>query len=119
MPKKNAESNKERGNYNTLLEALNQAIIKWSAIYHGVGVDRGTENCAFVGCPITAKTNDEGCRRTPYEEWEDHQRYDHGNTTSLYSSYKVVCPVCRELAYKELKFLYNLYLEEKYGPKKS
>jgi len=111
----------------TQLEALNQAIIKWSAIYHGVGVDRGAENCALckvyllscVGCPIRAKTNEESCRGTPYEEWEDHQRYDHGNTTSLHCDYKVVCSVCRELAYKELKFLYNLYLEEKYGPKKS
>ncbi len=116
----------EREELVTRLEALNQAVIKWSAIYHGVGVDKGRSDCALcqkylnnrrvcADCPVRKKTGLPACDDTPYQEWAIHFILDHWRGDG---PYEVSCPECRRLAYKVLKFMYQLYLEEKYGEKK-
>lgn len=66
------------------LEALKGSIAKWEAIVLGQGVDRGPDNCPLckqfrkikerfvscAGCPVAQRTGLNGCKGTPYEDYE-------------------------------------------------
>jgi hypothetical protein len=71
------------------LKALRGSIAKWEAIVASEGSDHGIDNCPLCqmfrivigfktisfktncdGCPVKARTGHDGCRGTPYDEWD-------------------------------------------------
>ena len=104
------------------LNALKDSIRKWEKIVNGTGVDLGTENCPLCKlfrddllglcskCPIYRKTKVPGCIATPYTKWRKHQ-YRHGWRMPE-DGLKVLCPECRRIAERELKFLKSLLPEK-------
>lgn len=104
------------------LEALKKSIRKWQRIAKSPKhLDEGDKNCAlcqrFDGtcglgshgevCPVSQKVKDRSCHLTPYDQWQDHHKQDHGR-------FDVPCfrvPHCKEcltLAKDELRFLESL-----------
>lgn len=62
------------------LAALDGSIKKWEAIVAGTGIDAGPMNCPLCrlffykgcfGCPVSNKTQQDGCSGSPYEEYYD------------------------------------------------
>ncbi len=100
------------------IRLLRKTVRKWSLIAVGLGVDRGTDNCALcykywnpwisdagpqpcLQCPVKAQVNQTECRGTPYFaykqclDWHDaEERLDLGEL--------------RTLANKELMFLQKI-----------
>lgn len=97
------------------LKALLGSIRKWEKIVSGKGEDKEDENCPLcimflddecTGCPVKLATAS-GCKDSPYKEWSFHFHIDHRG-----DSKKVICPECKILAIKELKFLISLLPDE-------
>jgi len=95
------------------LKVLKGSIKKWEKIVEGTGIDEGTDNCPLCelfyykdchGCPVYEKTNCPDCIDTPCGDWNEHIATKHKEK----GDYKVYCPVCKELAQKELDFLKSL-----------
>ncbi len=64
-----------------VLTALRASIKKWEGIVAGTEVDRGVFNCALCemftlandtcdGCPVNDATDNNGCIRSPYDQWD-------------------------------------------------
>lgn len=87
------------------LKALNGSIKKWEAIVAGTGIDAGRINCPLCrlffyndcfGCPVSKKTQQDGCSGSPYDEYLDLSEGE-GTHDEL-----------RNAAKKELDFLKSL-----------
>jgi len=104
------------------LIALKESINKWIQIAYGKLTDRGRNNCALCklfneddcennceGCPVVADSRHLFCIGTPYEDWCHHFAWTHKGKVF---PYKVVCPTCKELAFKERDFLKSLLPKE-------
>lgn len=60
-------------------QAIDASVKKWLDIATGHGEDKGAENCPLCalffhrdeceGCPVQKKTNEAGCRGTPYYDF--------------------------------------------------
>jgi len=103
------------------LNALKGSIRKWERIVNGTGVDFGDANCPLCklflvceDCPIFLKTGLEGCEKTPYILWLIHQKKVHNVSAwkVAKNGLRVLCPECKRIAEKELKFLKSLLPEE-------
>lgn len=92
------------------LKALKGSIKKWRGVIDKSVEDKGPDNCPLCmlfrirnrntmckGCPVAKRTHAQGCRKTPYEDLDDH-----------YVSRCIGCPLCDYLAKKELDFLKSL-----------
>jgi len=95
------------------LKALRGSIKKWEKIVNGKGEDNAAANCPLceefleencVECPIAIITVP-FCEASPYVDWCTHQ-YDIHN--KIRTPHIVICPRCKKLAGKELKFLQKL-----------
>lgn len=70
------------------LAALKDSIAKWKGIVEGTGKDEGAVNCPLChkfnkwyiggyvrndcdGCPVKQHTEQDGCRGSPYEDYEN------------------------------------------------
>jgi len=105
------------------LEALKRSIQKWESIESGIGIDRGSKNCAlceiFVfdpdyrwicsGCPVSEKTGFYDCTGTPYDNWHKHHLDKHCKSNVVY--FPAYCPECRDIAKQEVNFLKSLLPE--------
>ena len=99
-------------------EALEASIKKWQDIADGTGVDEGSINCPLChiynyknckGCPISERTKNRSCNKTPYNEWAKHISHAH----PLYQgSNRVICETCKNIALEEVKFLESLKEKE-------
>jgi len=103
------------------LNALKGSIRKWEKIVNGTGVDFGGKNCPLCklfpfceDCPVFLKTWLKACENTPYEAWLIHQNKVHNRHgwRMPESGLKVLCPECKRIAERELKFLKSLLPEE-------
>lgn len=107
----------------TAERALRGSIRKWDSIAKGSGVDRGSQNCALCqeylyratdcsGCPVAAKTGQQHCEGTPYEQWcrERSGRVYHYAEDGDYmkTGYAIGDEDSRKIAEAEVKFLKSL-----------
>lgn len=99
------------------IEALKGSIEKWRKVKDECLYDRGSSNCdlckSFVGCdgcPVSQATGRVGCHCTPYDEWDVHQRRDHGEVDPFYYVHPG-CKECERLAQTEYDFLKGLLSE--------
>ena len=126
--------------YSIKVEALRQAVKKWSLIVHGLGGDMGTMNCRLCylfripehyghrcfECPVFEFTNNVECNGTPYVGWANHtdEAYDEEDILEGNHRYRedgppekhgwwAVCSECRKWAQKELMFLQMLLEHQK------
>ncbi len=102
------------------LDAINGSIAKWTRVIHG-GTERGTQDCPLChiylmdygsykpckNCPVSIKTGQSACNKTPYDDWTDHHAKQHKDKIDGVG-WKIECPECRRLAYKERDFLKSL-----------
>ena len=96
------------------LKALLDEINHWERIAEGKEVDRCAGNSPLCwryytptscsGCPVSEKTKNDVCRRTPYIDWAEHQNAKHGGVFP----FAVRCEDCKRLAQKEVDFLKSL-----------
>lgn len=97
------------------LKALRGSIEKWERIVDGIGEDDGPNNCPLCetfsmnggdccGCPVNGKSKS-GCRNTPYQDWYIHHKIQHEGSIFFR---RVVCPTCKKIALKEVRFLKSL-----------
>ena len=91
--------------------ALEKSIIKWEKKGDRF-IDNACENCELckkfndcTDCPVYLKVDDCGCGKTPYIEWNKHQRKSHNKH---YTPFKIECEECEKLRIKELEFLKSL-----------
>ena len=104
---------------NETRKALESAVKKWESIASGIGIDRGSQNCALCHlflraayrdceeCPIRKATGMQYCEGTPYDEWEQHMTGVHlrmGLTNPRFC----LCLACKEIANEELEFLRDI-----------
>lgn len=106
--------------------AFEKSILKWNEIVYNDGVDMGSDNyslCIHVlrqsnfsimngcDCPVDDVT-DSRCTGTPYEPWKEYCRlHPVLSGSNVLDGYIVFDSYSQHLAYKELVFLENLYLE--------
>jgi hypothetical protein len=93
----------------TVNELLGLAVKHWLNIENGLEVDDGKKTCIMCQnfecyeCPAE-KVHGTGCGGTPYDEWDDHQYFDH----KVNRHRKVLCPKCERLARKQRKYIQSL-----------
>lgn len=102
------------------IKAVKGAISKWDK---PVVRDEGGDNCPLCtlytydsqgiytrceGCPVAELAGTHGCKNTPYIDWQDHHRHDHGDIFP----YETVegCDKCKKLQQAELEFLHTVLL---------
>lgn len=99
-----------KGDTDPVREAIQGSIRKWEDIITGKARDKGFANCPlcekffrcrYEGCPVSRKTGETNCRKTPYETWCSHHKFAH--RTQIRKT--IHCPDCAGLALDEIKFL--------------
>lgn len=108
------------------IQLLKLTVKKWHGVAFEGAHERGAEDCSLCetyrkaqfipgaywtcgDCPIRAKTERDGCRGTPYDDWLIHLKEEH---RALNEGRQVLCPICKQLAVAELLFLEDLLKEE-------
>ncbi len=102
----------------TILKALNKGCKKWANIYlgHGDGEQKKCHLCdlfLFLNdcqmCPVMCKTGLPKCKGTPYNDWAEHHKNEHG--IELSTGMVVECKTCTKFAKRQFEFLVDV-LEE-------
>ena len=109
-----------------ILKALKGSVKKWEGIVAGTGVDAAERNCPLcqvcrfssgvtdvgcAGCPVGIDTGSKYCQDTPYIDWCDHQTGVHEVSVRFH----VICPECKRIAQRELRYLRRLLKEATNG----
>ena len=104
------------------LKALRGSIKKWKEVVAGTDYEAGSHNCPLCElsgcavCPVMIYTGEVQCDGTPYRAWIEHHRavhrveYDEVARLPYYPAVgrKILCPICKVLAMKEVEFLKSL-----------
>lgn len=95
---------------------LEESIKKWEDIVAGKDGDKGQINCSLCqkymhrygckGCVVHQDTKKSYCYGTPFREWFNHHIHEHHNRFK--KGRRIECPICLELAQKELDYLKSL-----------
>ena len=102
-----------------ILRALEGSIKKWKRIVASTGaMDNGSDDCLLCqttgpfceDCPVVGDSGYIMCRGTPYMDWLNHQKDEHGD----YEEYSRTprCKECLRLAKAERDFLISLLPEK-------
>lgn len=99
--------------------ALGFAMEKWDNIRCGLGVDKGSDNCALckvfqasgcIGCPVFKDTGKIACTGTPYVDWCEHQIKEHGDGFDVARKVHEGCAECKRLADNEWEYIRYLLI---------
>ncbi len=102
-----------------IMEALNKSAMKWSNIYrgHGDGQQKVCSLCdlfLFLNdcqlCPVMSKTGLPHCKGTPYNDWVEHHKNEHG--IDLSTGMIVECKTCTKFAKRQFEFIVDIIEEE-------
>ncbi len=100
-------------------KALRETSKRWANIYQGH--KQSVNNCPLCDmflflndcrmCPVMDKTGLSNCEGTPYIDWANHQKKDHGVNRS--TGMVVRCKDCTKYAEKQYLFISKLLKDQR------
>ena len=101
-----------------VMEALENGVMKWANIYTGHG-SKEQKTCPLCDlflflndcqlCPVMSKTGLPRCKGTPYNDWAEHHKNEHG--INLSTGMIVECKNCTKYAKRHFEFLADILQE--------